>query len=352
MNHAEKTIKDLENRYGLGIQFRHDISILINTSSVVFSSGIPFEIKNLAPREIEFIQMLQVGVTFESLKAFLAQPRIDSMVNQFFKRNLLKSYFQDTGKEESHLNRQLHWLSHYHRDAHLAQLTFSRKKVLILGCGGTGGIIAQHLARSGLLNFVLIDGGKVDAPDLNRQMSYYPKHIGQFKVDVLSTELASIDFNIQCATHAEFIHSSDQLQQIVEQTKPDLIVNCADQPSIDIQLWAVQSAIRFQVPILFGNVGLEDAFLGPFLTTVEAMTKYENRVRRLKEKLGSRVTVLKSSLCFTNSLASTMLAFEAFKFLSQTTHNSLIDKMMSWDFQNVPMKLKLDYSNWSANETA
>ena len=66
------------------------------------------------------------------------------------------------------------------------------KKVAICGNGGVGSIIPIVLARSGILNFVLVDFDKVDVSNLNRQIAYLTKDTGKNKVNVLSNYILNL----------------------------------------------------------------------------------------------------------------------------------------------------------------
>lgn len=68
----------------------------------------------------------------------------------------------------------------------------NKKKVAICGNGGVGSIIPIALARSGILNFVLVDFDKVDVSNLNRQIAYLTKDIGKNKVNVLSEYILNL----------------------------------------------------------------------------------------------------------------------------------------------------------------
>lgn len=65
------------------------------------------------------------------------------------------------------------------------------RRVVVVGCGGTGGFAAEGLAR--LLppghELVLIDGDRVEERNLVRQ-SFYPDELGQFKSQALAERLA------------------------------------------------------------------------------------------------------------------------------------------------------------------
>ena len=58
-------------------------------------------------------------------------------------------------------------------------------RVGLAGAGGLGSNCAMMLARSGIGNFVIVDGDTVEASNLNRQ-HYFPRHVGQSKALALS----------------------------------------------------------------------------------------------------------------------------------------------------------------------
>lgn len=66
------------------------------------------------------------------------------------------------------------------------------KKVVLVGCGGVGSILAQMLVRGGFLNISLVDCDFVDDSNLQRQF-YYESDLGKPKVEALLGHLKKID---------------------------------------------------------------------------------------------------------------------------------------------------------------
>ncbi|MFH0822257.1 MAG: HesA/MoeB/ThiF family protein [Pseudomonadota bacterium] len=77
------------------------------------------------------------------------------------------------------------------------QERLSRARVLILGAGGLGSVCAQYLVRAGIGRLTLIDKGRVDLPDLNRQLLYCTGDVGASKVVVASRLLRSINPEVE-----------------------------------------------------------------------------------------------------------------------------------------------------------
>ena len=65
-------------------------------------------------------------------------------------------------------------------------------KVAIFGLGGVGGTCFQALVRSGVGNFLLVDGDVVEESNLNRQILFASSDLGKPKVEVAERFAASI----------------------------------------------------------------------------------------------------------------------------------------------------------------
>ena len=74
-----------------------------------------------------------------------------------------------------------------------------KKKVTIIGMGGIGCPTAQYLVATGIKNIKLIDRDKVQKNNLNRQILYSIKDIGQRKTNIAQQKLNNInpECNIQ-----------------------------------------------------------------------------------------------------------------------------------------------------------
>ena len=67
------------------------------------------------------------------------------------------------------------------------------KSVLILGCGGVGGYVAEGLARSGIGTLILVDFDIIDETNINSQIIALDSTIGMKKVDVLEKRIKDIN---------------------------------------------------------------------------------------------------------------------------------------------------------------
>lgn len=198
-----------------------------------------------------------------------------------------------------------------------------KSKVMIIGVGAVGSYIATYLAKVKVGKFIFVDSDTVDISNLHRQY-YFEKDIGEKKADVLAEHLKKIDKNIEIKTiHNLLDDNFFKLNSLDEDI--DLIINCADQPSVDYTSRLVAKyAMKNNIPhIVGGGYNLHLTLIGqtiiPNLTACfkcfEKALHEKNlidlkgikKLHREGRKLGSYPPL--------SGLASTLAALDAFKVL-------------------------------------
>lgn len=102
----------------------------------------------------------------------------------------------------------------------------SKKSVLILGCGGVGGYVADALARSGIGQIILVDYDVVEESNINRQIIALSSTIGKYKVDVLEERIKDINQDCKVIKVKNFIDNDNYLELF--QYKIDFFIDCCD----------------------------------------------------------------------------------------------------------------------------
>ncbi|WP_457755970.1 HesA/MoeB/ThiF family protein [Thermodesulfatator indicus] len=64
--------------------------------------------------------------------------------------------------------------------------------IMIAGVGGLGTVVAEGLVRLGIGGLILVDDDRVSPTDLNRQILYTSKDIGEFKAKIARERLLAI----------------------------------------------------------------------------------------------------------------------------------------------------------------
>ena len=77
----------------------------------------------------------------------------------------------------------------------IGQKKFLSSKVLIVGVGGLGSIIAEFLSRAGIGNIGIIDNDKISLSNLHRQSLYQTSDVGKSKVIIVKKRIKAINPN-------------------------------------------------------------------------------------------------------------------------------------------------------------
>lgn len=118
-------------------------------------------------------------------------------------------------------------------------------KIVVIGLGGVGSIVPLSLVRSGVKNLLLIDGDKVDATNLNRQMAYFNQDVGLFKSEVLKKKLLEIRADLNLEEKHIFIDKETDLSFL---KGFDYIVDCID--DIEAKVLLAKFAINNDIPLI------------------------------------------------------------------------------------------------------
>lgn len=118
-------------------------------------------------------------------------------------------------------------------------------KIVVIGLGGVGSIVPLSLVRSGVKNLLLIDGDKVDATNLNRQMAYFSQDVGHFKSEVLKEKLLEIREDLNIEEKHIFIDKETDFSFL---KGFDYIVDCID--DIEAKVLLAKFAINNDIPLI------------------------------------------------------------------------------------------------------
>ena len=118
-------------------------------------------------------------------------------------------------------------------------------KIVVIGLGGVGSIVPLSLVRSGVKNLLLIDGDKVEATNLNRQMAYFSQDVGHFKSEVLKKKLLEIREDLNLEEKHIFIDEETDLSFL---KGFDYIVDCID--DIEAKVLLAKFAINNDISLI------------------------------------------------------------------------------------------------------
>lgn len=135
--------------------------------------------------------------------------------------------------------------------------------IAIFGCGAVGSSIAIQLTHSGIRNFTLIDSDIVEESNLNRAF-FSPNDIGVTKVRALASTLEKISSNIRVCEVHKTISKSTMLSKTLNASEIGMVVNCADEPSVDVTSeWVNDYCLEAGVPyVIAGGYNLHLSLIG------------------------------------------------------------------------------------------
>ena len=90
---------------------------------------------------------------------------------------------------------------------HEEQKKIRRTNLLIAGCG-MGSVLAEAAVRIGFEHLILVDGDKVELPNINRQ-AYQFDDVGKYKVEALADRLKRINPECKITALAEFLNAGN-----------------------------------------------------------------------------------------------------------------------------------------------
>jgi molybdopterin/thiamine biosynthesis adenylyltransferase len=152
------------------------------------------------------------------------------------------------------------------------QRAIEGSRVLLVGCGALGGVLAQSLTRAGVGDLVLVDRDVVELTNLPRQVLFEERHAsaGTPKVEAALETLGRIGGPTQFETHAAHV-DSENLSEFAQ--KADLILDGTDNMATRylINDWSVKTGTPWIYGGVVGSAGLVLAVLpgtGPCLRCV------------------------------------------------------------------------------------
>ncbi|MBI3535169.1 MAG: ThiF family adenylyltransferase [Deltaproteobacteria bacterium] len=298
-----------------------------------------YQLKTRHPHMDEAIDKLKRGTAQKELSQLIGQKNAESLWQildeKKFIRTKFVNYFENTAYEK-----QVQYFSEFVSDPNQSQERLLKSFVVIVGCGGTGNIIARLLAACGVRRFVLIDPEFIEVSNLNRQICFTQCDVGKPKAEVLKTVLENVVLNSEITAIQTRIDTGQTLPEILHAfPRPDLIVCAADTPPVDIQMWIARMTLEFAIPTIFGGVGMFSGTLGPLLSTRESANKFYLLCKKIKENKLNFNSVLSPSICFTNNAIANMIAEDAAWFLSNIKVPRTLECMLSVDTNTNEIKI-------------
>ena len=162
--------------------------------------------------------------------------------------------------------RQIRFLAHFETDD-MDRWEYQRRvrdaRILILGAGGTGSQALLLLAAAGFLNITIVDFDKVELSNLNRQLIYLQKDVGQIKVEAAKQRIEGFNSSVKITALREKLDNHKRLVELM--SKADICLCCADVPPILLRDTINTAGLDSNVPVIYGGIYADHVNIGPLV---------------------------------------------------------------------------------------
>ena len=129
------------------------------------------------------------------------------------------------------------------------QKKLGQAKVLLIGLGGIGSTVLQHLAAAGIGKIGLVDQDTVALSNLQRQTIYTFEDIGRKKVSVASKFVKNLNKNVHISEYDFFLNANNSTRVIGEY---DIVLDGTD--NVESRELINQHCVKLGKPLIFGGV--------------------------------------------------------------------------------------------------
>lgn len=303
---------------------------------LVLAEGSALEIRgDLAATEC-VLTALRSGAQLTKVLDLMSAHRVYALLAQLAGRGWLLTE-RCSGVGDHQFRQVVRWLGSQTSRPLSAFRALQRARAALLGVGGLGGEVAQHLAAAGVGGLVLVDSDVVERTNLNRQFLFDHTSLGCPKVDVACARLQARNPGLQAVAIQLHVETSADLS-CLDPHEIDLLINCADEPR-DLDRAAASYCDRRGVSFVTAGVGVHRAYWGPFLTA-----SAENGLSRIEYELAEahgplqewdRSLICTSSHSPYNSIVAAHLASDAILYLSAAGEPQSLGRRLFLDFQRL-----------------
>ncbi len=125
------------------------------------------------------------------------------------------------------------------------QKRLNKSIVAVIGLGALGSLASELLARAGI-NLTLIDRDVVEITNLQRQVLFTEKDLGELKAESMRKHLSEINSNIKIDSYAIDLNYNN----IKLIKNADLILDCTD--NLETRFLLNEFAVKNKIPMIYG----------------------------------------------------------------------------------------------------
>lgn len=171
----------------------------------------------------------------------------------------------------------------------------NKSNIILFGCGGVGGYVAEMLVRSGIGKITIVDFDKIDVSNINRQVIALHSNIGKYKVDVLKERL--LDINPMCDVTALNIRYQKQCK--ILNNDFDFVIDAIDSVKDKVDLICEAHNLKLKIVSAMGAGNRCDI---PEFVVEDIFKTYNDGLAKVVRKKLRENNINKHTCVFTKSL--------------------------------------------------
>lgn len=276
------------------------------------------------------IGALRTGASVGTLVDLIGPGNTHELLNQLVKQHWIVTEYDEL-VFYGQFGQVLRWLSSLTTKPVTAFARLQGAFVAIIGVGGLGSQVLDHLLGAGIHRLVLLDSDKVETSNLNRQYIFSLPDVGKPKALVARDHCLSRRPDAAIQPIVRHIVSIDDLA-VLDDCDLDLIVNCADEPA-NLDDIIASYAARRSIACITGGVGIHRGYWGPLLLATDPGCP--SAAARPRPTLGNYVAPrirCTSSHGPYNSVIAAFLANDVIAYCSGATPPRSLGKRIAVDF--------------------
>ncbi len=243
-------------------------SAKIDDDTIVFLFGklenVFYKIENSFQKEL--LLLLDGERTIKEIHKILNKKNITCSIEQVIEA-IIKLYdlflidFKEIDKNEKMSRQKIFWANLKKEGFNYSeqcQNIIENSKITLLGLGGFGSHILYNLVFCGFQKVKCVDFDIVEKSNLNRQILYKEKDIGNLKTEAAKKNISEINSNINYEFINQKITSKNDIKSLIQGS--DMAILAADTPRQVITDWINEAGYETNVPILF-TMGFTSKFI-------------------------------------------------------------------------------------------
>lgn len=234
-------------------------------------------------------------------------------------------------------------------------LEFQKKQVMVVGLGSVGTWVVHNLIMSGIKKIIIVDYDDIELSNLHRQVGFFTEDVGKKKIDIIEKRLKEIQPDTEVIKINDIV--DDKFFNRYEFKNIDLIVNCADYPTVDATSKIIgEYCMRNKIPhIIGGGYNLHLTLIGQVIIPGETacISCFEKSLIELNEidmkniKKMNTITRKIGSFPPLTALSASITSNECIKVLFKLNNLTMTNNrseflLESMNFQNINFNRRID----------